>query len=445
MAFLEQALNGDAEMKARFWASLQNVLSCQDCGPYAKIIEDTKAGENICSGCGLVVGSPMIDEGTEWRTFADDDKSSGGDPSRIGRTADRNLAIIRGAMVLESTVVVGKGVGAHLAKTQLKLDEDPASTALAEARKHLSNLQDRLSIPNRTVAAAEHIFAKALAAAGAAEQWPKAPQRTLLLATALVAGAKLHRFHLAPVEASRIFRVSLNDLTAQLPGMVSFLPGSDANMGLHVDSAEMQRLALDFKGEDWRAQLIANLRLKKVPENFISVCASLVPQAVQVVDLGMHQPRPRTAMAAIACMAIDLGNSFQLTGGFEWPTRDEICAWFECADGSMVRYLQAFKRHLNKFEEVVNEAQRPRVKGRSELAMEKAMQHQREIEERKQAAKFAASSFIKVECEEPAAASTSGVMDIDMAEVGRIAEAAESRKRRGASLKNGKAAKRNKP
>lgn len=46
------------------------------------MIEDYRAGDMICSECGLVVGDRVIDVGSEWRTFSNE--KSGVDPSRVG-------------------------------------------------------------------------------------------------------------------------------------------------------------------------------------------------------------------------------------------------------------------------------------------------------------------------------------------------------------------------
>lgn len=50
--------------------------------PEAPLIEDYRAGDMICSECGLVVGDRVIDVGSEWRTFSNE--KSGVDPSRVG-------------------------------------------------------------------------------------------------------------------------------------------------------------------------------------------------------------------------------------------------------------------------------------------------------------------------------------------------------------------------
>lgn len=48
--------------------------------PDAHIIEDSRAGDMICSACGLVIGDRCVDVSSEWRTFND----STTDPSRVG-------------------------------------------------------------------------------------------------------------------------------------------------------------------------------------------------------------------------------------------------------------------------------------------------------------------------------------------------------------------------
>ena len=40
--------------------------------PDAPLVEDHRAGDMICSECGLVVGDRVIDVGSEWRTFSND-------------------------------------------------------------------------------------------------------------------------------------------------------------------------------------------------------------------------------------------------------------------------------------------------------------------------------------------------------------------------------------
>ena len=58
-----------------------NRVACQY-HPEANLIEDYHAGDMICPECGLVVGDRVIDVGSEWRTFSND--NGGEDRSRVG-------------------------------------------------------------------------------------------------------------------------------------------------------------------------------------------------------------------------------------------------------------------------------------------------------------------------------------------------------------------------
>jgi transcription initiation factor TFIIB len=57
-----------------------NDRKCNDCGGY-HFVTDYSAGDIVCSNCGLVSESRIMDERSEWRTFGDDDKV---DPCRVG-------------------------------------------------------------------------------------------------------------------------------------------------------------------------------------------------------------------------------------------------------------------------------------------------------------------------------------------------------------------------
>lgn len=63
-------------------------LKCE-AHPKAKLIEDYRAGDVVCSLCGLVVGDRMIDVSSEWRTFSNDKESK--DMSRVGAVENQLL------------------------------------------------------------------------------------------------------------------------------------------------------------------------------------------------------------------------------------------------------------------------------------------------------------------------------------------------------------------
>ena len=50
------------------------ILRCES-HPNSVLIEDHRAGDMICSMCGLVVGDRIVDVSSDWRTFANDTES----------------------------------------------------------------------------------------------------------------------------------------------------------------------------------------------------------------------------------------------------------------------------------------------------------------------------------------------------------------------------------
>ncbi|CAF1097982.1 unnamed protein product [Adineta steineri] len=74
--------------------------------PEAVLIEDYRAGDMICSACGLVVGDRMIDVGSEWRTFSNDSDTK--DMSRVGAVANPLFNNDN----LETMMSLGTGAGA---------------------------------------------------------------------------------------------------------------------------------------------------------------------------------------------------------------------------------------------------------------------------------------------------------------------------------------------
>jgi|TARA_B110000977_G_scaffold165366_1_gene212485 transcription initiation factor TFIIB len=64
---------------------------CDKCKVPTAIIEDHRQGDLICTECGLVLESRVIDESSEWRTFSDSDKG-GADPSRTAGPTNRMLS-----------------------------------------------------------------------------------------------------------------------------------------------------------------------------------------------------------------------------------------------------------------------------------------------------------------------------------------------------------------
>lgn len=124
--------------------------------PDAPLIEDYRAGDMICSECGLVVGDRVIDVGSEWRTFNNEKANS--DPSRVGAAEN---PLLNGS---DLSTMIGRGSG------DASFDENGApkymnrrtmtssDRALINAFREINNMADRINLPKTIVDRANNLF-----------------------------------------------------------------------------------------------------------------------------------------------------------------------------------------------------------------------------------------------------------------------------------------------
>ncbi|XP_058450327.1 transcription initiation factor IIB [Malaya genurostris] len=124
--------------------------------PDAPLIEDYRAGDMICSECGLVVGDRVIDVGSEWRTFSNE--KAGVDPSRVG--GPENPLLSGGDL----STMIGPGTGPAsfdafgTAKYQNRRTMSSSDRALIAAFKEISTMADRINLPKTIVDRANNLF-----------------------------------------------------------------------------------------------------------------------------------------------------------------------------------------------------------------------------------------------------------------------------------------------
>ncbi|CAN6336922.1 unnamed protein product [Urochloa humidicola] len=68
------------------------LLFCPDCHRATEVVLDHSSGDTICTECALVLDAHFVDEGSEWRSFADDGGGEDRDPSRVGGPNDPFLS-----------------------------------------------------------------------------------------------------------------------------------------------------------------------------------------------------------------------------------------------------------------------------------------------------------------------------------------------------------------
>lgn len=112
------------------------------------MIEDYRAGDMICSECGLVVGDRVIDVGSEWRTFSNE--KGGDDRSRVGGPEN---TLLGGS---DLSTMIGPSTGAASFDADGKAMYSNRRTVSSSDRtlinsfKSISNMCDRINLP-RTI------------------------------------------------------------------------------------------------------------------------------------------------------------------------------------------------------------------------------------------------------------------------------------------------------
>ncbi|KAF6214437.1 hypothetical protein GE061_009180 [Apolygus lucorum] len=129
---------------------------CCNAHPDAPLIEDYRAGDQICSECGLVVGDRVIDVGSEWRTFSNE--KSGVDPSRVGGPEN---PLLNGS---DLSTMIGPGRGDAsfdefgTSKYTNRRTMSSSDRALINAFKEINSMADRINLPKTIVDRANNLF-----------------------------------------------------------------------------------------------------------------------------------------------------------------------------------------------------------------------------------------------------------------------------------------------
>lgn len=128
--------------------------------PGASLIEDYRAGDQICSECGLVVGDRVIDVGSEWRTFSNE--AGGEDKSRVGGPENTLL----GSCDLSTMIGPGKMAGRSSNMDTMAMYNNRSSNnrvsssdrTLLNAFRTIMNMADRINLPRTIVDRANQLF-----------------------------------------------------------------------------------------------------------------------------------------------------------------------------------------------------------------------------------------------------------------------------------------------
>lgn len=115
--------------------------------PEAQLIEDHRAGDMICSQCGLVVGDRVIDVTSEWRTFSTGEKT-GEDRCRVGGPVNPLL----GSADLTTIIGPCKGGSSYFSNNAMTFANNrnlaSSERALVSAFGSISTMCDRINLPD---------------------------------------------------------------------------------------------------------------------------------------------------------------------------------------------------------------------------------------------------------------------------------------------------------
>ncbi|KAB7505267.1 Transcription initiation factor IIB [Armadillidium nasatum] len=137
---------------------LDNKICCPE-HPEASLIEDYRAGDQICSECGLVVGDRVIDVGSEWRTFSNEKANS--DPSRVGGPEN---PLLNGS---DLSTIIGPATGSSSfgdSKYPNRRSMSSSDRALIHAFREISNMADKRNLPKTIVDRANVLFKQEICA-----------------------------------------------------------------------------------------------------------------------------------------------------------------------------------------------------------------------------------------------------------------------------------------
>jgi transcription initiation factor TFIIB len=141
---------------ARMMNNKSAMVSCKF-HPNAPLIEDYRAGDQICSECGLVVGDRVIDVGSEWRTFSSDNGAE--DKSRVG--AAENTLLGSSDLIHHDRAHDGGGPGGATQYTNRRSGGGGGSSSdrtLINAFRSIGNMADRINLTKTIVDRANNLF-----------------------------------------------------------------------------------------------------------------------------------------------------------------------------------------------------------------------------------------------------------------------------------------------
>jgi transcription initiation factor TFIIB len=130
-------------------------LECRQ-HPKAVIVEDFRAGDLICTECGVVVGDRLVDVGSEWRTFNSSEKRDfTADPNRVGQAED---PLFHGTSGLSTVLAKLPGEQRQQGQNRTASTLNRADRSLASAYKEIDHMAGSLNLSQVVSRRAKKLF-----------------------------------------------------------------------------------------------------------------------------------------------------------------------------------------------------------------------------------------------------------------------------------------------
>lgn len=129
----------------------KNLLFCADCQTSEFVLDDPKTGSVLCSNCGAIISTSLIDEKSEWRSF--EEKSM--NPSRVGAA---NNPLIENDQLDTIIGNIGNMASYSLNRTQLKSTMRGPERSLITGFNCITHFCERSSISKTISDRAKLIF-----------------------------------------------------------------------------------------------------------------------------------------------------------------------------------------------------------------------------------------------------------------------------------------------
>lgn len=251
-------------------------ISCRD-HPNAYLIEDSHAGDMICSICALVVGDRVVDVGSEWRTFSD----STSDPSRVGAAENPLLEN-------DLSTTIGRTNGSEYYNRNTM---SSTNRALLAAFRNINEIADRVGLPRTITDEAAAIYRQVHE-----QRKLRNRPRLAVVGACIYIACKIHGCPRNFRELSSISDVQARDIAKCYKVISRIMDKNRQELSMHVDSGDFMsrfcsNLGLPREVQRVATHIAAVAREKSITDgrNPTSIAAAAIYMASQVSDTKKSQ------------------------------------------------------------------------------------------------------------------------------------------------------------